>query len=96
MTIWANIECCTTTSLRKIKTDFSDTGPDFDEKFRENFLHITNNPYGSKGVQIVGRSDYTHSFQHRINCVFILLEILRTSYVWRLTFHSIASVWNMR
>lgn len=39
----SSIERYTTSSLRKIQTDFSSTGTEFDKKFRKNFLRITNN-----------------------------------------------------
>lgn len=39
----STIEHCTASSLRKIQTDFTITGMDFDKKFRKNFLRITNN-----------------------------------------------------
>lgn len=39
----SNIERYTASSLRKIQTDFSSTGMEFDKKFRKNFLRITNN-----------------------------------------------------
>lgn len=39
----STIERSTASSLRKIQTDFSSTGLEFDKKFRRNFLRITNN-----------------------------------------------------